>query len=354
MKIKNTFCLFALIITIVAFFISGCKVSEKPASPPEDYKEDYKLEEKEKMELEEEPVPQGPFSPYTGTSVDEIFPVPFCVLIENHPKSRPQKGLADAELVYEVPVEGGYTRFLAVYASPYEGEIGPVRSSRPYFAYLIKEHNGIMAHCGYSIHTEEVLREIQLKYIDERFNPLYYRREKSRKKPHNLYTSLEKLFQGAEDKNFLQSKKEPSEPFFSFDVELQKQEKEQTASEIEIKFSPTNYVEYRKNFQGDYIRYNNGELFLDEETEKGIVVENIIVQFVDIRTFTSEGHLNIKLIGEGTGFLFSGGTVEEINWKKESVQSKTVFSGEKGELLLSPGKTWIHLVPQNGKVNWSS
>lgn len=352
MKIKSTFCLFACIITIVAFFISGCKGPEKQGSLPEE----YNMEEKENMKLKEEPVQRGPLSPYTGTSVDELFTVPFCVLIENHPKARPQKGLADADLVYEVPVEGGYTRFLALYASPYGGEIGPVRSSRPYFAYLVKEHNGIMAHCGYSIHTEEVLKEINLKYLDERFNPLYYRREKSRKKPHNLYTSLEKLFQGAEDKNFLQDKEEQPQPFFSFDDSLQEQEREreQTASKIEIEFSSTNSVEYRKNLQGDYIRYNNGEPFLDEETTQGIAVKNIIVQFVNIRTFTSEGHLSIKLTGEGSGFLFSGGTVEEINWKKENEQSKTVFSGDKGELLLSPGNTWIHLVPQNGKVNWSS
>lgn len=347
MKRKKPFYVFIFIATIVAFFATGCKVPEEPAAPPED----YKLDEKENIELEEEPVPQGPFSPYTGTRVDEIFPVTFCVLIENHPKARPQAGLADAELVYEVPVEG-YTRFLALYASPYKGEIGPVRSSRPYFAYLIKEHNGIMAHCGYSIHTEEVLKKIKLKYIDERFNPQYYRREKSRKMPHNLYTSLEKLFLGAKDKNFLQEQEEAIQPFFSF-LDLHDQKEEQIASKIAIKFSSTDYVEYRKDAQHNYTRYHNGDLFIDAETKKGITVKNIIVQFVNTRTFTAEGHLSIQLTGEGKGFLFSGGTVEEIKWEKDNEQNRTIFSGENGELLLSPGNTWIHLVPQSGKIDWS-
>lgn len=348
MKIKSPFSIFVLIIIIVALFTAGCKVQEESTGSQIENEP-----AEEKPEVEELPIPQGPLSPYTGTCVDEIFAVPFCVLVENHPKARPQTGLADAELVYEVPVEGGYTRFLALYASPYEGEIGPVRSARPYFAYLIKEHNGIMAHCGYSIHTEEVLKAIKLKYIDERFNPLYFRREKSRKMPHNLYTTIEKLFQGAEDKKLLPKQETQIQPFFSF-CDPQDLQDNQTASLVEIKFGPVNYVEYRKNSEGNYIRYNNDSLFIEAETGEGIAVKNLIVQFVDTHTFTSEGHLRIKLTGEGKGFLFSGGNVEEITWEKKSEQARTVFRGKDGEILLAPGNTWIHLVPQNGTVAWSS
>jgi hypothetical protein len=345
---RNSFYLFILIISIVAFFTAGCKVSEKISPlPTGDEPGEYNNTEPEK-----EPLPRGFPSPYTGTIVDKVFPVPFCVLVENHPSARPQSGLKDAELVYELPVEGGYTRFLAIYASPYEGEIGPVRSSRPYFAHLIKEHNGIMAHCGYSIHTEEVLKSIKLKYLDERFNPQYYRREKSRKMPHNLYTTLEKLWQGAEDKNFLEEEEKTIQPFFTFS-DPPDQRQGELAKKIEINFSSTDCAEYHWNAKGGYTRYHNGEPFGDAETKEEIAVSNIIVQFVQTRTLTAEGHLDISLVGEGKGFLFSGATVEEIKWKKESGQGKTIFGGAGGELLLSPGNTWIHLVPQGSKVNWS-
>ncbi len=348
-KRKRSFYIFIFVIAIVAFFSGGCKV-------PENTSLSEAVEEQEKTdsaEWEKEQEPQGPLSPYTGTPVDEVFPVPFCILIENHPSARPQSGLAAAELVYEVPVEGGYTRFLAIYASPHAGEIGPVRSSRPYFAHLIKEHGGIMAHCGYSIHTEEVLKKIKLKYIDERFNPPYYRREKSRKMPHNLYTTLEKLLQGAEDKGFLNDQEKTIQPLFGFSDPSDLKEGE-WARKIEIKFSSTDCVEYRWNApnSNSYTRYLNGKLFLDADTEEGITVDNILVQFVRTRTFTSEGHQDITLVGEGKGFLFSGGIVEEINWKKDDERSRTVFRGENGEFILSPGKTWIHLVPQGSKVSW--
>ncbi len=346
MKTKSPFYLFIFVIIIVSFLAAGCKVPEEITTPPINNEL-----EKDNLEQDEKLTPQGPFSPYTGACVADIYPRPLCVLIENHPKARPQSGLAYAELVYEVPVEGGYTRFLALYASPYEGDIGPVRSARPYFAYLIKEHDGIMAHCGYSIHTEEVLKNIRSKYIDERFNPLYFWREKSRKMPHNLYTSLSLLLQGAEKKNYLSDSKESIQPFFTFKTS---ENQTQAVSKIKIKFSSANYVEYLKNSEGSYTRYNDGDLFIEAETGEEISVKNIIVQFIDAHTFTSEGHLRITLIGEGKGLLFSGGTVEEITWKKDSEQTRTVFTGENGKLLLAPGNTWIHLVPQSSKVEWSS
>ncbi|MDP7421928.1 MAG: DUF3048 domain-containing protein, partial [bacterium] len=40
---------------------------------------------------------------------------PISVMVENHAKARPQTGLDKADIVYEVLVEGGITRFMAVY-----------------------------------------------------------------------------------------------------------------------------------------------------------------------------------------------------------------------------------------------
>ena len=44
-----------------------------------------------------------------------------------------QSGLQDAYLVYEILVEGGYTRLMAVFKDATTERIGSVRSSRPYF-----------------------------------------------------------------------------------------------------------------------------------------------------------------------------------------------------------------------------
>ncbi len=55
------------------------------------------------------------------------------VQIENHPLARPARGLNEADMVYEAPVEGDTTRFSAVFlCQPTTGLSGPVRSARYY------------------------------------------------------------------------------------------------------------------------------------------------------------------------------------------------------------------------------
>ncbi len=337
-------------VFMLTFFLAGCNTaSEEPANLEEEENSDIELENPEIIE----PLPEDERdpSPYTGLPVDEIFGRPYAIMIDNLPAARPQSGLKDAELVYEVPVEGNTTRFITFWLTPYEKNIGPVRSARPYFAYLAKEQDAILAHCGYSIHTEAVIKEINLKHIDERYNPLYYKREKSRNMPHNLYTNLSRLSQGAEKFNYLQTEDVTAAPFFNFG---EKQAPGAIISQISISFISHNLVEYRWNPQGTYTRYNEGSLFVDANDGEAVEVKNIIVQFVDLKTFTDEGHLNITLLGEGNGLYFSEGSVQEIIWRKDSYSKRTRFLEKNGEeIKLSKGNTWIHLVPQYGKVEWS-
>lgn len=335
--------------SIFTFFLAGCNTTPEDPVSPEEENPNTELEDPEI--IEPPPVDERDPSPYTGLPVDEIFGRPYAIMIDNLPAARPQSGLKDAELVYEVPVEGGTTRFITFWLTPYEKDIGPVRSARPYFAYLAKEQDAILAHCGYSIHTEAVIKEINLKHIDERFNTLYFKREKSRNMPHNLYTNLSRLSQGAEKFNYLQTEDVTVAPFFNFE---EKQVPENIVSQISISFISNNLVEYRWNPQGMYTRYNGGSLFIDANDGEAVEVKNIIIQFVDIRTFTDEGHLNITMLGKGNGLYFSEGSVQEIMWQKDSYSERTRFLDKNGrDIKLSKGNTWIHLVPQYGKVEWS-
>ena len=52
------------------------------------------------------------------------------VKVENLPEARPQWGLDHADIVFEEPVEGGITRFIAVYQCHVAPRIEPVRSGR--------------------------------------------------------------------------------------------------------------------------------------------------------------------------------------------------------------------------------
>ena len=59
---------------------------------------------------------------------------PFAVMINNAPAARPvQSGLQDAYIVYEIIVEGGITRYMALFLDQNTARIGSIRSSRHYF-----------------------------------------------------------------------------------------------------------------------------------------------------------------------------------------------------------------------------
>ena len=68
-------------------------------------------------------------SPFTGEPVQALGPV-LAVKIDNLAPARPQTGLTGADIVYVLPVEGGLSRFLAVFSSHSPPVIGPVRSAR--------------------------------------------------------------------------------------------------------------------------------------------------------------------------------------------------------------------------------
>ncbi|HEX8003996.1 MAG TPA: DUF3048 domain-containing protein [Mycobacteriales bacterium] len=71
----------------------------------------------------------GLVSPFTGLPVDKLRPV-IAVKIDNARLARPQRGLDDADIVYEEVVEGRTTRFVAIFSSREAKDIGPVRSVR--------------------------------------------------------------------------------------------------------------------------------------------------------------------------------------------------------------------------------
>lgn len=123
---------------------------------------------------------------------------PVAVIIDDHPKARPQSGLNEACLVFAAPVEGGIARFLAVYGHGQTvGRIGPVRSMRPYFVELAQALGLVLAHCGGSPEAYELAEGLGLARIDDiKGGWRAFRRDASRRAPHNLYTDTGRL--GAE------------------------------------------------------------------------------------------------------------------------------------------------------------
>ena len=60
------------------------------------------------------------------------------VMVNNIQTCRPQKGLSAADMLFEIKVEGGITRFMALFTDYNDiPDIGPVRSARDQFFRLV-------------------------------------------------------------------------------------------------------------------------------------------------------------------------------------------------------------------------
>lgn len=153
---------------------------------------------------QESDVPTGPVFPLTGLPAErEVESRPIMVMVENSPAARPQTGLDQADIVYEILAEGDITRFAAVYQSRSPEKIGPVRSIRPYYVEIGAGLDAYIVHAGWSQEAMNLIASRRLDHFDEVYGDgKYYWRDSGRKMPHNLYTSIERIRKGIADKRF--------------------------------------------------------------------------------------------------------------------------------------------------------
>lgn len=275
---------------------------------------------------------------------------PIVVTIDNQGQARPQSGIGSADLVYEIPAEGGISRYLAVFYHGSSAKIGPVRSARPYLVDIAKEWDAVYIHCGGSQDALNYLARGDLPYANQFSNSKYFWRDKSRRAPHNLYTSSDELLQLLNDKGWNES---VTIKAFNFLEEGQTIDSRTQVSEVEIKYPAARDKYVYDSAQEGYLRYVNGDPFIDAETNAQILASNILVQEVRSTVLDSEGRLAIDMVGSGEALLFTQGLVKEGVWQRDSLSGRTVFKDAEGsQWLLSPGQTWIQVVDQNVKISY--
>ena len=282
-----------------------------------------------------------------------LFPVG--VMIENLYTIRPQSGLSRANVIYEALVEGGITRFLALYGSGEDiKEIAPVRSARPYYLDWILEYDAMYVHAGGSSSALEEIAGLDLKDLNALYEGPYFWRDTGESAPHNLITSTELLARAILNKNYPESGNFESW-LFKDDAALS--ERPEGEKNITIDFSSFNYkveFKYDRN-NNDYVRFQGG-LEAKSKEENGEVVlkaKNIVVQFVETR-LVDESRLGLTTVGEGEAIVFRDGQAVSGVWKKDSRASRTRFYDETGdEIRLNAGTTWIEILPTGRQVEYN-
>ena len=283
--------------------------------------------------------------PLTGIATDGSTDArAIAVMINNHPQARPQSGLQDADLVYEILAEGEVTRFLAVYQSDFPERVGPVRSARDYYIQLAKGLDAIYINHGYSPDAKELLDN---GYIDH-LNGLFYdgtlfQRDKSRKAPHNSYIAFDKIIEGAE-KNSFDLKGAP--PAFSFLTEDELASLSgNEASAFTVKYGSASFdvsYEYSETEQA-YKRFTSNIQTVDNDTGEPVLLDNIVVIEAAHKVIDNEGRRDVDLQSGGKGYLMQKGKWNEIEWI--SKDHLIILMENQEEVKLVPGKTWINIIP---------
>ena len=185
MKFKNKN-IFVLTVLLLIMLCTGCRKEENKTIDSNPNKEPEEIVEKKNV-----------------TIVDlDSKERPIAVMINNHKEARPQAGLSDAYLVYEIMVEGGITRMMALYTPDFDEEkIGSIRSSRHNYLDYVLENDAIYIHWGGSYVAYDHLDKLDLDRIDGMvYGDKYFITDKSlgRSLEHTRFTSASMIKKGIE------------------------------------------------------------------------------------------------------------------------------------------------------------
>ncbi|MEK5447661.1 DUF3048 domain-containing protein [Paenibacillus sp. FSL R7-0331] len=285
----------------------------------------------------------------TGLPVQEgSLPRPLAVMINNAPAARPQSGISEADVLYEVLAEGGITRLIGIFQS-HTGvvKIGPIRSIRPYLLDLGESFGGVTVHAGGSPAAYAILQRQKKADMDEIGNAgAYFWRDKERKAPHNLYSNAAKLLEGADKLGYSASIGVPSYEFTDPDY---LPTEGAPAAELSIHFLLQSYtVGYKYDTERrSYARSVNGKAHLDLNNNNPVEAANILVIGADHKVLDDVGRLQIDVELGGEALLFQRGTVLTGKWARKPDDMIRFVKTDGTEALMYPGITHVLIVPNS-------
>ena len=279
---------------------------------------------------------------------------PIAVMIDNHSGAWPQAGLQNAYMVYEIIVEGGETRLMALFKGANVEKIGPVRSSRHYFLDYAMENNAIYVHYGWSPQAESDISTYRVQNINGiTQSSSDFWRVKDKKSPHNVLTSIDKIKEMAENKGYsLDSKAKSVLNYVTDEINL---DEAKSATSIKIPYSTLQTVQYNYDEENKvYQRIARGKEQKDYETKEILTTKNIIIEFVENYTLNdaeNKGRQGIKNIGTFDGYYITNGKAIKIKCTKNSRTDKTIYKDLEGnEIKVNDGNTWVQICPLDADV----
>lgn len=272
------------------------------------------------------------------------------IKIGNYTGDRPSAGLNQADIVFEEPVEGAYTRLVAVYQCQAASLVGDLRSARePDVAILSQLSDPIFVHAGGITPILNMLASAPL--TDE--NILNGDKESAviiepdRVAPYSTFTSTSASW--ALDP----SDTRPPAPIFSYSASPPAGSVAGSGVSVHIPFSSSSDVTWTWSPASDaYLRSYSGEpdILVDgSQTAATNVVAMTVQTFTGPWVENSEGAQEVEVTATGSGPLvvMRDGAAIYGTWHRSSLTQPATFTTTKGTpITLAPGNTWEELVPQ--------
>ena len=389
---RNFLCILAALSACTMLF-AACKKTDTISQP-----------ESQPTQQEETAEPTPTPEPYeanvlTGEPKGDDYPEGqriTAVMVNNITVARPQRGLSRAQMLFEIKVEGGITRFMPVFNDYHDiEEIGPVRSGRDQFFQLILPWQALYIHEGESIFMTEYAKNYEYGLLNNTDAANGYR-DYNRVNwqglsygnglalEHTMYTSGENIGKYIEN-NDVDMNRTYNSTFFNFvDYRDENPVRDLTNSPDSAysdKYGPvvsdgeyvaiTHSASYKTRFLYDdasttykmqqyYSTDGSWRDTIDEEYDEQLAFTNLIILYTDFEAYPGDSHdiQDVEYGNGGIGYYCYGGKMEKIYWQKGTPLEalRLYYLTEDGQcsdeqLPVNIGKSYVTIVDVDEAVN---
>jgi hypothetical protein len=255
--------------------------------------------------------------------------------------------LNHADIVFDLPVEGGLTRLLAVFHSQNVPLVGPIRSARPVDADILPLFgHSYFAFSGGTPSDINPSREhsnATLMWWDT--TPSLFVTRKDHKVPHQVFANSTTLYAGGQAR---QPSKTPPPALFSYRAAPPAGAAKATSVTAQYNAATATW-----NWDGKkYLRVQDGHPDMLLDTGQ-VTASNIVVMSVSLRgTAARDTHVSVVplpvVIGSGTVWVLRNGLVVKGIWNRPKLDSPMRLLTSSGETIaLAPGRTWVEVLPNS-------
>ena len=318
-------------------------------------------------------------TPLTGLIVADLVTLmrrPIVVKISNAPSIvRPQAGIGAADIVFEHYVEGGLTRFSAIFYSRAPERVGSIRSARLIDHEIVPMFDGMLAFSGASIGIEKYIYGSEAvaariegantvppgglvppsEYVERAYKGVlygrpYYWRDEDILVPHNMFVNLAALWELAVSEEHAQRPRLQGLAFRT----APSHDSTGLVDVVDLRYRATRVRWEYDPSVGLYWRYADGQAHLDANTQMQITAANVVVLYAehsdtDIVESEWQGNISwstqIAVWGENAAILFRDGQRFDGYWTRTVREDIISLRTAEGDVLyLKPGNTWLQVV----------